>query len=122
MKLTTRECIGIVKGIDEIGLHKMDIKTAYKLLRIQDSLKLTNDSYARIEHSLVEECMDKEASEGLSGGSFKLLPDKAEYYRDKIADALNETIEINLETLALDELEGIEMTLDTLKLLKPIIE
>ena len=122
MRLSTQECLGIVKGIDKIKVHKMDIKTAYKLLKVQDALKLVNDSYAKIEQGLVEECIDKESSEGLEGGSFKLLPDKAGYYRDKIMEALNEPVNIDIETIQLDDLDGIEMTLETLSLLRPIID
>lgn len=122
MKTTTEECLGIIKGIDNIKVHKMNINTAYKLLKIQNILKQVSDSYARIERGLVEECIDKEETSKLTDGKIQIKEDKIDYYFGKIKEALEEPVYIDTEKISINEFADIEISVETLGLLMPIIE
>lgn len=120
MKIKTIDAVNLYDVLQRIGVNKMGIKTAYKLLRNLDKVRFVAEAYGRIEQALVDECRDPDGK--TEGTSFTLLPDKVESFHKRRDEAMQEEVEVEFEKVPIEELEDLEISLEDLDKLRLIID
>lgn len=120
MKIKTIDAVNLFDVLQKVGVNKMSIKTAYKLLRNMDKVRYITEAYGRIEQALVEECRDPDVD--VVDGKFALLPDKIDRFHQARKEAGEEMVEVEFEPVSLEELEDLEISLEDLDRLRLIIK
>lgn len=125
MKIKRFELNNIASVINSIGEKKGPIKTQYKFVK----LKKIAEEEQKIQQDLIDEnCMqflEKDENGELvphEQGGYKIQEDKIEDCNRVIGEIMETEIEINDITFTLDELEGLELSLNQIDVLMPVIE
>ena len=125
MKIKRFELNNIREVILQIGDKKGPIKTQYKLVK----LKKIADEEQQIYQDLVDknclQFLEKDENGELiphPNGGYKIQEDKIRDCNKIIEEILDTEIEINDITFTLDELEGLELSLNQIDALMPVIE
>lgn len=121
--MKAKKVVELYSALNDIAMLKIPVKTAFKLMGIQSKVETAFKHYQSLEHSLCEECIDREASEGLEPGQIVVLEDKREYFVTTQMEMMEIDMDIGrLPTITKDELEGLSISLATLKGLEPILD
>lgn len=125
MKIKRFQLNNIREVILQIGDKKGPIKTQYKFVK----LKKIADEEQQIQQDLIDKnCMqflERDENGELvphEQGGYKIQEGKIEDCNKVIGEIMETEIEINDITFTLDELEGLELSLNQTDVLMPVIE
>lgn len=135
MELKRAECYKLMDGIRELKNEKINVKTAYSLIK---NLKKIEEEYRiseEIRLKLVNNIRDFYAVRNEEDGSFepdnnnafgvKIIPEKLDEAVSEHMDYaahLEEKVEIDLDTVQLKDLESLNIRVGLIEDLEPIIE
>lgn len=125
MQIKMNEVLSFQFFYTEVKNKSLPIKTAYKFTKlfnkVEEELKFYQEQIVKIS----EEYGERDSEGGLvlleSGNGIKIKPELIEECQLKITELLEIEVEIGEITFSIDELEGVEISIEDMNLLSKII-
>lgn len=124
MKITLDNLAAAVDFMERHRADKMSFKTAYKFNKIanyhKDDILFFREKYGEL---LREYCEKNEKGEPVvNGQNVQIQPDKMAEFSKKAAEILSVEVEASDVRFSVEELEGLEISMDELRPLMSFIE
>lgn len=120
MNINTQKIFALYEllgGNAEINQNQMAVSTAYKLLRNKKKLEVEYNNIIEMRDSIVRSYGEPDEE-----GKVTIPQDKVEEVNSKLYDLQSIEYDIDLQTIALTELEDLKLSLSTVEILDPIIK
>lgn len=105
MKLTLGEIANAESGIVELSKCLLPARSAFKVSRILREISAELEGFHKHKNELV-----KKLGESTDGESYKIKPENAKEFTKQIEDLLKEEIELKIEPLKLEHIEGAKIS------------
>lgn len=121
--LTLQEMVNNFSLMNALMNKSLKAKTAYKIARIARELEKEYKLFDEARVNLINTYGKKEDGQLVEeNGNYLIDENQIEDYNKAANDLLNTTIELNLEKLDIEELDGIELTPQDIIVLEPFLK
>ncbi|MBS4535840.1 hypothetical protein GOQ29_09455 [Clostridium sp. D2Q-14] len=117
MQVTVQEVFNLNEGLEDIVHKELPIGVAFK---IQRNMREVEKEY-KITQDLRSKLINKYKEKDLANGKVKLKKDKLEDFYQELNELLDQTVNINVQKINVNELHSIKVTPKTLGLIHTIL-
>lgn len=126
MTLKMSNIIALKSVCENLKSQKTSVKTAYKISKILNAVEKEFEFYQTKFAEIVNEYSEKDENGQLvlinDGQGVKIQPDKISEAQTKMVELEAIEVDLTISPLALDELEGLEISISDMQTLSYIIE
>ncbi|GMU99382.1 MAG: hypothetical protein AMXMBFR51_21170 [Ignavibacteriota bacterium] len=116
MKIKLIQILEAKGTLEKIFNSKLPIKTAFKLSFASEELNRIIDKYENMRIKKILELGEKQAD-----GTYKVKPENEIKFQEDMRTLMDEEIDINIEQIEKDELEGINLSANEISKIRYLI-